>query len=88
MAQTNNLTMGYVLKKVTNPTSRVVNRWFAYVDRQGTLSTRGLAEHMIAHGLVGSKGDVRVGHHETGGHLCQQHKGITHNAKNSPLLYY
>ena len=58
MATKNTLTMGYVLKKNTNPTSRVVNRWFAYVDHQGTLSTRGLAEHMIEHGLVGSKGDV------------------------------
>ena len=42
----NNLTMGYVLQKVVNPTSRVNNRWFAWVDYQGTLSARGLAEYL------------------------------------------
>jgi hypothetical protein len=50
--------MGYVLKKITNPTSKVFNRWFAYVDHQGTLSTRGLAQHMIEHGMAGNRGDV------------------------------
>ena len=52
--------MGYVLKKNTNPTSRVVNRWFAYVDHQGTLTTRGLAQHMIEHGMVTNRGDVEA----------------------------
>ena len=42
--------MGYVLP--------VYNRWFARVDRPGTLSTRGLAQHMIEHGLVGNRADV------------------------------
>ena len=46
-----NLTMGYVLQKVTNPTSKVFNRWFAWTDYQGTISTRGLAEYLIALGV-------------------------------------
>ena len=60
MATKNTLTMGYVLKKITNPTSKVFNRWFAYVDHQGTLSTRGLAQHMIEHGMAGNRGDVEA----------------------------
>ena len=60
MATKNTLTMGYVLKKNTNPTSRVHNRWFAYVDHQGTLSTRGLAQHMIEHGLIGNRAEVEA----------------------------
>ena len=55
---TNTLTMGYVLRKVKNDQSPVYNRWFARVDRPGTLSTRGLAQHMIEHGLVGNRADV------------------------------
>ena len=50
--------MGYILRKVTNPTSRVVNRWFAWVDNQGTLSTRALANHMIEHGMVANRAEV------------------------------
>ncbi len=53
-----NLTMGYVLQKVSNPTSKVFNRWFAWTDYQGTISTRGLAEHMIEHGMIGNKAEV------------------------------
>ena len=55
---TNTLIMSYVLKKMQNIKSPVNNRWFAHVNRQGTLSTRGLADHMIEHGLVGNRGDV------------------------------
>ena len=50
--------MSYVLRKNSNDQSPVYNRWFANVNRQGTLSTRGLADHMIEHGLVGNRGDV------------------------------
>ena len=50
--------MGYVLRKVKNDQSPVYNRWFARADRPGTLSTRGLAQHMIEHGLVGNRADV------------------------------
>ena len=52
------LIMGYVLRKVTNPTSKVFNRWFAWVDYRGALSTRALAEHMIEHGMIGNKAEV------------------------------
>ena len=55
---TNTLIMSYVLKKMQNVKSPVNNRWFAHVNRQGTLTTRGLADHMIEHGLVGNRGDV------------------------------
>lgn len=54
----NTLIMSYVLRKNGNDQSPVYNRWFANVNRQGTLSTRGLADHMIEHGLVGNRGDV------------------------------
>ena len=60
MATKNTLTMGYVLKKFKNARSSSNNRWFAHVDRQGTLSTRGLAEHMIDHGLVANRSEVEA----------------------------
>ena len=53
----NNLIMSYVLRKFKNARSSVNNRWFAYVNRTGVLSTRGLANHMIDHGLT-NKADV------------------------------
>jgi len=55
---TNTMVMSYVLRKFKNSRSSVNNRWFAYVNRQGTLSTRGLAQHMIEHGLVGNRSEV------------------------------
>jgi len=58
MATTNTLVMGYVLRQNKNAKSSVVGRWFANVDRMGTLSTRGLAQHMIEHGLVSNRADV------------------------------
>ena len=58
MATTNNLVMPYYVKKVTNLTSKVFNRYFAHVRRQGTLSTRGLADHMLSHGLIANKGEL------------------------------
>ena len=54
----NSLVMGYVLRKNKPPESPVFNRWFAFVDRMGILSTRGLAEHMIGHGLVSNRAEV------------------------------
>ena len=35
---TNTLIMSYVLKKMQNIKSPVNNRWFAHVNRQGTLT--------------------------------------------------
>ena len=58
MATTNTLVMGYVLKQNKNIKSPVKDRWFASVDRQGTLSTRGLAQHMIEHGLVSNRAEI------------------------------
>ena len=49
--------MSYVLRKFKNARSSANNRWFAYVNRTGILSTRGLANHMIEHGMT-SKADV------------------------------
>ena len=57
MAQ-NTLTMGYVLRKFKNARSSANNRWFAYVDNKGVLSTRGLAQHMKEHGVVGNRADI------------------------------
>jgi len=53
----NNLIMSYVLRKFKNARSSANNRWFAYVNRTGILSTRGLANHMIEHGMT-NKADV------------------------------
>lgn len=53
----NSLIMSYVLRKFKNARSSANNRWFAYVNRTGVLSTRGLANHMIEHGMT-SKADV------------------------------
>ena len=50
--------MSYVLRKFKNARSSANNRWFAYVNRVGTLSTRGLAQHMIEHGLVSNRAEV------------------------------
>jgi len=55
---TNTLIMSYVLRKFKNIRSSANNRWFAYVNKAGTLSTRGLAQHMIEHGLVGNRAEV------------------------------
>jgi len=52
------LVMGYLLRKNKNATSSAFNRWFAFVDRMGVLSTRGLAQHMIEHGLVSNRAEV------------------------------
>ena len=57
---TNTLIMSYVLRKFKNARSSANNRWFAYVNRTGTLSTRGLAQHMIEHGLVSNRAEVEA----------------------------
>ena len=53
----NSLIMSYVLKQFNNDQSPVNGRWFAYVNRPGILSTRGLANHMAEHGMT-NKADV------------------------------
>ena len=51
-----NLIMSYVLKKNGNDQSPVYNRWFAFVNSPGTLSTTGLAQHMVEHGVISERG--------------------------------
>ena len=48
----NTLIMGYILRKNKNGKSAAFNKWYAYVDNKGVLSTRGLAHHMVEHGLT------------------------------------
>ena len=48
----NSLIMGYILRKNKNAKSVAFNKWYAYVDNKGVLSTRGLAHHMVEHGLT------------------------------------
>ena len=43
----NTLIMGYILRKNKNAKSAAFNKWYAYVDNKGVLSTRGLAHHMV-----------------------------------------
>ena len=57
---TNTLILSYVLRKFKNARSSANNRWFAYVNRQGTLSTRGLAQHMVEHGVLTNRADVEA----------------------------
>ena len=57
---TNTLIMSYVLRKFKNARSSANNRWFAYVNRQGTLSTRDLAQHMVEHGVLTNRADVEA----------------------------
>ncbi len=56
----NNFVMSYVLRKFKNARSSANNRWFAYVNKAGTLSTRGLAQHMIEHGMIGNRAEVQA----------------------------
>ena len=56
----NTLIMSYVLRKFKNARSSANNRWFAYVNKAGILSTRGLAQHMIEHGLIGNRAEVEA----------------------------
>ena len=57
---TNTLIMSYVLRKFKNARSSANNRWFAYVNKAGMLSTRGLAQHMIEHGMIGNRAEVQA----------------------------
>ena len=49
----------YILKQITNPLSKVVNRWFAYVATQETVDLAGLARHMASHNTPFSAGVVK-----------------------------
>jgi len=58
MATGNSLIMSYILSQNRNAKSPVVGRWFASAKRPATLSTRGLADHIVSHGLIANKGKV------------------------------
>lgn len=55
---TNTLTMDFIVRKFKNARSSANNRWFAYAKSKGVLSTRGLAQHMKEHGVVGNRADI------------------------------
>ena len=57
---TNTLTMDFIVRKFKNARSSANNRWFAYVNKAGILSTRGLAQHMIEHGLISNRAEVEA----------------------------
>ena len=50
--------MDYIVRKFKNIRSSANNRWFAYAKLKGVLSTRGLAQHMKEHGVVGNRADI------------------------------
>lgn len=50
--------MGYIVKQNKNAKSPVVGRWFAYCDRLGNITTRGLAEYLISLGVTLDRSDV------------------------------
>jgi hypothetical protein len=43
--------MSYYLRKDNNSESSTYNRWYAFVDRAGLISTRGLAEYLVNIGV-------------------------------------
>ena len=45
------LIMSYYLRKDNNSESSTYNRWYAFVDRAGLISTRGLAEYLVNIGV-------------------------------------
>ena len=46
----NNFVMSYVLRKFKNARSSANNRWFAYVNKTGNITIRGLAEFLVEGG--------------------------------------
>jgi len=59
MARTlNNFVMGYLVKQNKNAKSPVVGRYFAYTDRLGNITTRGLAEYLVGLGVQLDRSDV------------------------------
>ena len=50
MGLTHNPVLGINLRKNTNSNSTGFGKYYPVIDRQKTLTTRGFAEHMIAHG--------------------------------------
>jgi len=58
MGVINSTTMDYVVRKNTAEGSPTENRWYGYVRHRGCLSSRGLADHMVEHGLLSNRAEV------------------------------
>jgi len=58
MATLDSFVMGYLVKQNKNAKSPVVGRYFAYVDRLGNITTRGLAEYLVGLGVNLDRADV------------------------------
>ena len=58
MPTLNNFVMSYVLRKFKNIRSSANNRWFAYVNKTGNITTRGLAEYLIQLGVMLDRSDL------------------------------
>ena len=54
----NNFVMSYVLRKFKNARSSANNRWFAYVNKTGNITIRGLAEFLVEVGVGLDRADV------------------------------
>ena len=58
MPTLNKFVMSYVLRKFKNARSSSNNRWFAYVNKTGNITTRGLAEFLIQLGVMLDRSDL------------------------------
>ena len=60
MGLTHNPVLGINLRKNTNSNSTGFGKYYPVIDRQKTLTTRGFAEHMIAHGTKYQLEDIQA----------------------------
>ena len=60
MGLTHNPVLGINLRKNTNSNSTGFGKYYPLIDRQKTLTTRGFAEHMIAHGTKYQLEDIQA----------------------------
>lgn len=58
MAEQVNLKLPYVLRQNRTSNPKMTGKYYARVYSKGLLDTRGLAEHMVEHGLVRNAGRV------------------------------
>ena len=58
MAENVNLKLPYVLRRNTSSNPRMSGKYYGRVWKKGLLDTKGLAHHMVEHGLVRNEGRV------------------------------
>ena len=58
MAENVNLKLPYVLRQNTSSNPRMSGKYYGRVWKKGLLDTKGLAHHMVEHGLVRNEGRV------------------------------